>query len=302
MDQLHLMNVFVAVVDEEGFAAASRKLKMSPPAVTRAISALENQLGVQLLVRTTRHVRATDAGLQYAEDARRILQSVESANESVAGVNQTPKGKISITAPVLFGQQYVMPSVTQYLQQYSNTQVEAVFVDRVVNLMEEGFDLGVRIGQLPDSNMRARKVGEVKLILVASPDYIALHGAPKSPKYLEEHTLIAASSSSLGKGWRFLKNGEKVYQRIQPRLWVSTNQSAIDAAKSGFGITRVISYQVANDLASGALQTVMEKWQPEPLPIHIIHREGHRTSRKVRAFIDLLANNLKKTSALDWHS
>lgn len=298
MDQLHLMNVFVAVVEEEGFAAASRRLKMSPPAVTRAISALEAQLGVQLLVRTTRHVRATDAGLQYAEDARRILQSVEQANESVAGVNQTPKGKITITAPVLFGQQYVMPSVIQYLQQYSDTQVEAVFLDRVVNLMEEGFDLGVRIGQLPDSNMRARKIGQVNLVLVASPDYIAQNGAPKDPKQLDQHTIVAASSSSLGKGWRFLKYGEKAYQRIQPRLWVSTNQSAIDAAKSGFGITRVINYQVANDLSSGALQTVMEDWQPEPLPIHIIHREGHRTSRKVRAFIDLLANNLSQAQVL----
>ena len=298
MDQLHLMNVFVAVVEEEGFAAASRRLKMSPPAVTRAISALEAQLGVQLLVRTTRHVRATDAGLQYAEDARRILQSVEQANESVAGVNQTPKGKITITAPVLFGQQYVMPSVIQYLEQYSDTQVEAVFLDRVVNLMEEGFDLGVRIGQLPDSNIRARKIGQVNLVLVASPDYIAQNGAPKDPKQLDQHTIVAASSSSLGKGWRFLKDGEKAYQRIQPRLWVSTNQSAIDAAKSGFGITRVINYQVANDLASGALQTVMENWQPEPLPIHIIHREGHRTSRKVRAFIDLLANNLSQAQVL----
>lgn len=298
MDQFHLMNVFVAVVEEEGFAAASRRLKMSPPAVTRAISALEAQLGVQLLVRTTRHVRATDAGLQYAEDARRILQSVEQANESVAGVNQTPKGKITITAPVLFGQQYVMPSVIQYLEQYSDTQVEAVFLDRVVNLMEEGFDLGVRIGQLPDSNMRARKIGQVNLVLVASPDYIAKNGAPKDPKQLDQHTIVAASSSSLGKGWRFLKDGEKAYQRIQPRLWVSTNQSAIDAAKSGFGITRVINYQVANDLASGALQTVMEDWQPEPLPIHIIHREGHRTSRKVRAFIDLLANNLSQAQVL----
>ena len=298
MDQLHLMNVFVAVVEEEGFAAASRRLKMSPPAVTRAISALEAQLGVQLLVRTTRHVRATDAGLQYAEDARRILQSVEQANESVAGVNQTPKGKITITAPVLFGQQYVMPSVIQYLEQYSDTQVEAVFLDRVVNLMEEGFDLGVRIGQLPDSNMRARKIGQVNLVLVASPDYIAQNGAPKDPKQLDQHTIVAASSSSLGKGWRFLKDGEKAYQRIQPRLWVSTNQSAIDAAKSGFGITRVINYQVANDLSSGALQTVMEDRQPEPLPIHIIHREGHRTSRKVRAFIDLLANNLSQAQVL----
>lgn len=298
MDQLHLMNVFVAVIEEEGFAAASRRLKMSPPAVTRAISALEAQLGVQLLMRTTRHVRATDAGIQYAEDARRILQSVEQANESVAGVNQTPKGKITITAPVLFGQQYVMPSVIQYLQQYSDTQVEAVFLDRVVNLMEEGFDLGVRIGQLPDSNMRARKIGQVNLVLVASPDYIAQNGAPKDPKQLDQHTIVAASSSSLGKGWRFLKDGEKAYQRIQPRLWVSTNQSAIDAAKSGFGITRVINYQVANDLASGALQTVMKDWQPEPLPIHIIHREGHRTSRKVRAFIDLLANNLSQAQVL----
>lgn len=298
MDQLHLMNVFVAVVEEEGFAAASRRLKMSPPAVTRAISALEAQLGVQLLVRTTRHVRATDAGIQYAEDARRILQSVEQANESVAGVNQTPTGKITITAPVLFGQQYVMPSVIQYLEQYSDTQVEAVFLDRVVNLMEEGFDLGVRIGQLPDSNMRARKIGQVNLVLVASPDYIAQNGIPEDPKQLDQHTIIAASSSSLGKGWRFLKNGEKTYQRIQPRLWVSTNQSAIDAAKLGFGITRVINYQVANDLASGALQIIMEDWQPDSLPIHIIHREGHRTSRKVRAFIDLLANNLSRAQAL----
>lgn len=292
MDQLHLMKVFVAVVEEEGFAAASRRLKMSPPAVTRAIASLEAQLGAQLLVRTTRHVRTTDAGIQYAEDAKRILHSVEQANESVTGINQTPKGKIMLTAPVLFGQKFVMPSVVQYLSQYADTQVEAVFMDRVVNLMEEGFDLGVRIGELPDSNLRARKVGEVKLVLVAAPDYVAQHGEPDDPQSLTQHTIVAASSSSLGRGWRFHQHGNKVYHRIRPRLRVSTNQAAIDAAVAGFGITRVISYQVTGELASGALVKLLPNWEPQPLPVHIVHREGHHTSRKIRAFIDLLARNL----------
>jgi DNA-binding transcriptional LysR family regulator len=298
MDQLHLMNVFVAVAEEQGFAAASRRLNMSPPAVTRAVAALENDLGVILLTRTTRYVRTTDAGYRYLEDARRILQDVALANEAAIGVNAEPKGHLSITAPVLFGQRYVIPGVVDYLQRYPATQVETVLLDRVVNLLEEGFDVGIRIGKLPDSSMRAIKVGSVRVLLVASASYLNKFGIPQSLGDLKNHTLISSNSGSMSNDWNFEINGKKSPFHIQPRLKVTTNQAAINAALENFGITRVISYQVADELTKGHLKIVLESFELPKIPIHIVHREGRLSSSKVRSFIDLMAKRLSEDLSL----
>lgn len=299
MDNLHLMNVYVAVAEAEGFAAAARRLAMSPPAVTRAVAALEENLGVKLLNRTTRHVRTTDAGLRYLTDAKRILQDVQMANDAAAGINATPSGHIAVTAPVMFGKMFVMPGVVEYLNRYPETEVDAVFLDRVVNLLEEGLDVGVRIGELPDSSMRALKVGSVRLVLCASSKYLAEHGIPQHPEDLNQHTIVSSRAMNNSNEWRFEKKSKNVKVRIKPRVTVTSNDAAIEATLSGFGITRLLSYQIAPYLASGELKIIMEDYEPKPKPIHIVHRESHLTTAKVRAFIDLIAERLRNERALN---
>lgn len=299
MDRLHLMNVFVAVAEEEGFAAASRRLEMSPPAVTRAIAALEQRLGVKLLNRTTRYVRATEAGLRYLEDARRILAEVQSADEAAAGINANPRGHLAITAPVMFGRMYVTPGIVEYLQTYPDTDVSAVFLDRTVNLLEEGLDVGIRIGELPDSTMRAKRVGSVRLVVCASPSYLEQRGIPAKPEDLLDHSLICSSAGDRTMNWRFGTSKGSHPLRIEPRLSVTNNDSAIKAACEGFGITRVLSYQIAPHLKTGELMSVLEDFELAEIPVHIIHREGRNSSAKVRAFVDLMADRLQEDETLN---
>lgn len=299
MDRFHLMQVFQAVAEEQGFAAAARRLQMSAPSVTRAVAALEDRLGVKLLNRTTRYVRATEAGLRYLEDVRRILAEVEAADEAAAGVNAEPRGQLAVTAPVLFGRLFVMPGIVAFLQRYPAMEVNALFLDRVVNLVEEGLDVGIRIGELPDSSMRALRVGAVRWVLVASPAYLRQYGMPQSPDELHEHTIIASSAGNFPIDWRFHHPDGEHPVRLKPRLTVTTNDAAIEAATHGFGITRVLSYQVASQLANGSLKTLMADLEPPPLPIHIVHREGRQAAAKTRAFIDLLAERLRSDKALN---
>lgn len=299
MDRLHLMTVFVSVVEEGGFSAAARRLDMSPPAVTRAIAALEEGIGVKLLNRTTRYVRSTEAGLRYLEDARRILADVETAAEAASGINAVPQGHLSITAPVMFGQMIVMPAVVDYLEQYPLTKVDAVFLDRVVNLMEEGLDVGVRIGELADSSMRALPVGSVRLVLCASPEYLAEHGIPQQPEDIKQHNIIASTAGDFGRELQFASPRGARSIRVKPRLTVTTNQAAIEAAVAGFGLSRVLSYQIANQLATGELKLVLEEHELPPRPVNIVHREGRLASTKVRTFIDLLAKRLRANPALN---
>jgi DNA-binding transcriptional LysR family regulator len=299
LDQIQLMSVFVAVAEEQGFAAASRRLNMSPPTVTRAIATLEERLSVKLFNRTTRYVRVTDAGVRYLDDVKRILEDITLANEAAQGVNASPQGSISVTAPVLFGQQYVLPSVLQYLKTHPKTNVNAVFLDRIVNMLEEGYDVGVRIGELPDSSMRAKKVGAVRLALVASPEYLNKHGIPQHLSELNAHSLIEVQVGSLKQDWSFIENGKLIHHHVKSRLKVTTNQAAINAAVASFGITRVVSYQVTNELQENKLKFVLEPFEQAPLPINIIHREDRLSSVKVRSFIDLLAKNLSKQTAFN---
>lgn len=292
MDQIHLMRVFVAVGELESFAAAARRLGISPAAVTRAVGALEESLGVKLLLRTTRSVRLTEAGSRYLEDSRNILASIVEANEAAAGVNAAPRGNLAVTAPVLFGKYFVMPCIVRYLQAYPEVDVSAFFLDRVVNLVDEGMDVAVRIGPLPDSGLKARQVGQVRRLLCASPDYLARHGTPRHPGELAQHALIAANGVGAGQEWKFREAQAPLSIRIKPRLNVTSNDAAIAAASAGLGIAHLLSYQVADDLVAGRLRTVLEDFEETPWPIHVLHRESKYGSAKVRAFIDLLVSML----------
>ena len=299
MDRFQLMTVFIAVAEERGFAAAARRLNMSPPAVTRSIAALEQRLGVKLLHRSTRVVRTTDAGLRYLEDARRILFEVEAADDAAAGIDAKPRGQLTITAPVLFGRKFVIPGIVEYLRRYPETEISVAFLDRVVNLLEEGMDVGIRIGNLPDSSMRALRVGSVRLVLCASPDYLQKHGIPQEPDDLREHNMIASMAGDHILDLRFKTKDRERNLLLKARLKTNTNDAAIEAALQGFGITRVVSYQIAEYLANGELQTVLADWEPERLPIHILYKEGRYAASKVRAFIELMAERLRSNPALN---
>lgn len=299
MDRLHLMTVYVAVAEEEGFAAAARRLAMSPPAVTRAISALEDRLGVKLLQRTTRHVRVTEAGERYLDDARRVIAVADEADEAAVGVNAQLRGHMTVTAPVLFGRMYVMPGIVDYLGQHPETSVSALFLDRVVNMLEEGVDVGIRIGELSDSSYRALRVGYVRRVICAAPSYLKRHGIPQTPQDLKQHQVIVASSLSQNIEWRFVDQSEPLSVRIKPRLTVSSNDGAIEAASLGLGVTRLMSYQVAPLLAAGKLKVVLSEFELPKVPIHIVHREGRHASAKMRAFIDLMAERLRGERSLN---
>jgi DNA-binding transcriptional LysR family regulator len=293
------MNVFIAVAEESGFSAAARRLNMSGPAVTRAIANLEKGLGVKLLNRTTRFVRTTDAGLRYLQDAKRIVNDVYLANAAAAGINAEPKGTLTVTAPVLFGKMYVTAGIVSYLNQYPDANVEAIFLDRVVNLIEEGVDVGIRIGELPDSSIRALRVGSVRLVTCASSEYIAQHGIIQHPNELAQHNIIAARGVSSNNDWHFNDKQKDISVKVSPRLKVTSNEAAIEATINHFGISRLLSYQVAPYLANGQLKILLENYEPAPKPIHIVHRESHFASAKVRSFIDLLAQQLRQDKSLN---
>ena len=299
MDRLQAMTTFVAVVDSGGFASAARKLNLSPPVVTRAVAELEERLGLRLLTRTTRVVRVTDAGARFAEDCRRILAEIDEAETTATGMHAAPRGTLTLTAPVLFGQLYVTPVLVSYLQQFPEVDAQCLFLDRVVNVVEEGIDVAVRIGELPDSSLQAARVGRVRRVLVASPGYLHERGMPKRPEALASHTIVSATGVNPVSEWRFSDAGTALVQRLQPRMRTTTNDSAIAAALAGLGIARLLSYQVAAQLRSGALQAVLEDFESAPLPVHIVHHEGRRATQKVRAFVDMAIEQLRGDPGLN---
>jgi DNA-binding transcriptional LysR family regulator len=298
MDRLQAMTTFVAVVDSGGFASAARKLNLSPPVVTRAVAELEERLGLRLLTRTTRVVRVTDAGARFAEDCRRILADIEEAETVATGTHAAPRGTLTLTAPVLFGHLYVTPVLVRYLQQYPEVDAQCLFLDRVVNVVEEGIDVAVRIGELPDSSLQAVRVGRVRRVLVAAPSYLKAQGVPQRPEDLARHAIVSASGVTPVSEWRFNDAGKALLQRMQPRMRTTTNDSAIAAAVAGLGVTRLLSYQVASHVRNGALQVLLEDFESAPLPVHVVHHEGRRATQKVRAFIDLAVDTLRADPAL----
>lgn len=299
MDRFQELQIFVAVAEEQSFASAARRLQQSPPPVTRAVNSLEKRLGITLLSRSTRHVRLTDAGERYLQDARRVLSELERADELASGINAVPNGSLSITAPMMFGKLHVVPEVVRYLQRYPDTRLSVALLDRVVNLLEEGFDAGVRIGELPDSSMRAVKVGSVRSVVCASTSYFKKHGTPQHPRELTEHSIISTATSTSHRQWRFYEMRKAFSVRVNPRLSVTNVDGCLAAMQNHFGITRLLSYQVEPYIKNGKIRIVLDTFEPPPLPVHIIHREGRLVSVKLRAFIDLLADRLRRNPVLN---
>lgn len=292
------MSVFVAVAEEAGFAPAARRLNLSPPSVTRAISELEIRLGARLFHRTTRSVQLTEAGERYLADCRRILAEVEEADRHAAGVHGSPRGTVSVSASVLFGQMVVAPILLDLLDHYRDIAIRALFVDRIVHLVDEGIDVVVRIAELPDSPLMAVRVGQVRRVLCAAPEYLDAHGRPGKPSDLADHDLIDFAGMITGGEWRFENQGRRVAFKPQARLAVNNAAPAIEAAIAGRGITRVLSYMIAPAVNAGTLEIVLEDYEPPPAPVHILHKEPGQTSARVRAVVDYLAKRLRSEPIL----
>jgi DNA-binding transcriptional LysR family regulator len=295
MDRIDAMQAFVAVADLQGFAPAARKLGLSPSGVTRLIAALEQRLGARLLQRTTRSVTLTDIGTRYLERARRILADVEEAEGSAQDERTRPSGRLVVSAPVGFGRLHVSPVMSAYLKRYPEVSAELRLADRMVNLVEDGIDLAVRIGHLADSSLVARHVGEMRRIVVASPGYLKLRGEPNTPEAIALHETIQFGAMTASPDWRFVEDGREIRVACTPRFTTNSADAAIQYAEQGGGLTRVLAYQAADAVKGGRLRVVLAQFEQPPLPIHIVYPTSRLLSAKVRAFIDLV------TDISDWH-
>jgi len=292
MDRLDAMTAFVTAVERGSLAAAARELRRSPAAITRAIAALEDHLGSQLLRRTTRSLKLTELGEQYITACRRILSDLAEAERAAAGEHTAPRGLLAITAPIVLGRMHVRPIVDAFLAAQPEVQVRLVLVDRLVPLVDEGFDVAVRIAHLPDSSLIALRAGGVRRVACASPAYLKRRPAPREPAELAAHECIAFSELG-GETWSFA-SGDVA---ITPRLAVNTADAAIGSALAGGGITCVLSYQVESELRAGRLVAVLDEHAPAALPVHVVYTGWSVLAAKVRAFVDFALPRLRKALA-----
>jgi DNA-binding transcriptional LysR family regulator len=284
MDRLDELAIFVAIVDAGSLVSAARRLRRSPPAVTRALSSLEDRIGQRLVDRTTRRLAPTEAGSTLVERARALLAGYE---EVLVGVSQAPiRGVLRITAPVQFGRRHVAPIVSAFLNEYPDVRVELSLNDRNLDLIEDGLDLAVRIGPLADSSLVARQVGSVRRVVVASPAYLARRGVPRTPADLATHDTIFGMASSPAREWRFGPPRRGSVVRLSPRLLVDDIEAQLQAAQAGRGIARLLSYQVSAELAAGSLVRLLQEFEPEPLPVQLVTLSRSHMAPKVRAFLD----------------
>jgi len=294
MDRAEELSVFAEVAERGSFAAAARRLGRSPTAITRAVAELEARLGVRLLNRTTRAVSVTEAGQRFLAGAKRVLADLDEIERAAAGEGRAPRGELRVTAPILFGRLHVLPVVNEFLVQFPDVSAALILLDRPVELVEEGLDVAVRIGALAESSARATRVGAVHRIVVAAPDYLTQHGTPETPADVGAHAVIAFSGLSGVERWVFRAESSEASVAIRPRLTVTTAEAALDAARAGFGLTRVLSYQAADDLARGTLRRVLKPYEGAELPIHLMYPEGRHPPPKLRAFLDFAMPRLRR--------
>jgi DNA-binding transcriptional LysR family regulator len=295
MDRLHAMTAFVTVADLQGFAAAGRRLRLSPSVVTRLVASLEARLGVRLLQRTTRSVRLTDAGARYLDRARRVLADVAEAEASAQAERTAPAGRLVLSAPNVFGRLHVAPLVCRYLAKYPAVVGELNLSDRPANLVDEGVDASVRIGHLSDSTLVGRAVGATRRVLVAAPSYLDKRLPLRRPDTLNAHHLIHFTGLDAAAVWTFERRGEPIGHRFSPSFVTNSADAAIGHATLGGGITMALGYQVMDAVRAGRLRVVLAAYEPAPLPIHVLYPSTRLLSAKVRAFIDLIV------STCDWH-
>lgn len=288
MDRLRAMEAFVAVAEQRGFAAAARRLRLSASAVTRLVAALEEQLEVQLLQRTTRSVALTDAGARYLERARRILADVDEAEGAARAEQREPTGRFVVAAPVVFGRLQVAPILGAYLSRHRKVVGELLLSDAVASLVDDGIDLAVRIGQLPDSSLVARRVGETRRVVVGAPRYLRRRGRPRAPSDLARHDLVHFTGLAPTPDWRFVHDGRVEPLAFRPSFVTNSADAAIGHAMLGGGLTMALHYQVAEAVCAGVLEVVLASHEPPPLPIQLVHPAGRRPPATVRTFMELV--------------
>lgn len=296
MDRFETLTAFVAVADQRGFAAAARALGTSPPAITRAVAALERHLGVTLFQRSTRAVSLTDQGAAFLERARRILSDLRDAERIVTGGRSAPRGQLYVTAPVLFGRLHVLPTINALLAQHKDLSARMMLLDRNVRIVEEGIDVAVRIGSLADSALRALSIGSVRQIVVASPAYLSEQGAPTRPADLRNHRCIIGSGPRIGNTWSFGAVRDTTVE-VVPRLIVNTVDATLSAAEAGLGFANVLSYQSAEAIAAGRLVEVLKEYAPPAIPVNLVYEAGRAAIPAVRTFLDAMRERARQG---DW--
>jgi len=289
MDRLEAFGMFVGVADHGGFAAAARALNVSPPAVTRGIAALESHLGIMLFHRSTRAVSLTAEGVRLLGRVRPLLAELADAERQARGARAEPSGQLFVTAPVAFGRLHVLPVVTELLDRHPGLDIRMMLIDRNVRIVEEGIDVAVRIGELTDSSLKAIRIGAVRQAIVASPAYLARHGAPDRPEALAGHNIIATTGPRAADQWRF---GERGGTRVtvKPRLLLNTVDSTIAAAEAGAGIANLLSYQADDGLAAGRLVEILRPDTPVRIPVHLLFEASRGKSPATRAFLDAMSS------------
>lgn len=292
MDKLKAMQTFVRIADAGSLTAAARSLDSSLPAVVRALAALEGQLGVRLFNRTTRRISLTEEGKQYLASCRQVLTALEEADAALTAEAAEPSGQLTVTAPVLFGQMYVAPAVMRFVQMHGKVRCSVVLLDRVVNLLEEGIDVGIRIGPLEDSSLVAQPLGSVRRVVVASPDYLRRHGTPKHPQDLRRANCVRFVGAS-GPWWTFHEGAKQLNVTVTGSLDFNHAAPAVEACAAGLGFGMFISYQVAPYLTDKRLKTVLEKFEPPPRPINIVYPHARLLPARTRAFIDWMKREIR---------
>lgn len=296
IQQLDWIEAFLAVARAGGFSAAGRELGVPVATVSRKVALLEKSLGVRLLLRSTRHVALTEGGRRYFDACGRVLDDLRDANEMVVGEYRRPTGELSLTAPMGFGQRHVQPVVHEFLRTYPEVNVNLALADRVVSLVEEHIDCAVRISSLPDSLLVAQKLGQIRMVVCASPDYLKKHGVPRHPSELAHHNCISWTSLGPYKAWDFRVEPGKPEELvpIRVRLSTSTPESAVNAAIEGLGLVQATSYQVAPAIRAGQLKPVLRKFEYQPVPVSLVYPSRRLIPLKLRAFLDFAAPRLKQ--------
>ncbi|WP_064692311.1 LysR family transcriptional regulator [Rhizobium aegyptiacum] len=293
MDRLEAMTVLLAVVEQGSLSAASRHLRSPLATVSRKVSELEAHLGARLLQRTNRKIALTEAGRSYVEAAREILDRVEEAERTAAGEYSAPKGELTMTAPIVFGRLHVLPVVVDFLKAYPDINLRLMLGDGLANLVEDHIDLALRIGNLADSNLIATRLGAIRRRVYASPDYLARQAAIRRPSDLSAHDCITFEGMASTHSWTFVDNKRELLVPIRSRLAVNTAEAAVDAAVSGLGITRVLSYQAAHAEGAGQLVPLLADFEPHPAPVHLVYPSQGLVPLKLRALIDFATPRLR---------
>jgi DNA-binding transcriptional LysR family regulator len=296
MDRIDAMKVFVSAADEGSLAAAARRLGRSPAAVSRAIAFLETHVGAELLHRTTRSLKLSEAGERYVSACRRVLIDLEEADILAAGERSAPRGTLTITAPIISGENILRPILEAFMDEYPTVSVRLYLIDRPVNLIDEGIDVALRIAHLGDSNSVSIRLGEVRRVIAASPKYLAQHPVIREPADLAKHHIISMTHFGMD-SWSFPPlEGSSIPRTVQftARLVVNTVRAAVASAVGGYGVTRLFSYHVAEEIAKKRLRILLSNDEHPPIPVQLLAPEGRFAVPKVRAFVDFAAPRLKK--------